>query len=306
MIIQIAQLFQELWLDSAKHSTQVDKHGILQIATRRIIGNRSTAPTFRFGIRISTAGSPTVWAGVQNRPSRTAFSTGWGKNQPTLGSNGTKLSVHIRCAFCANTNVNLLPRVATISLDLEGYHLYNTVRIIRIKHYKIDILRLIVFLITRIVMQIFLILRHRCWFAWMWWSGVVFQLCQLKRGLTSIWFPFFNTIFVSSHMYPENPEGTQVIVGSMNMGYISDTARNRTHNLFRLKREPIPLYHSDGFDNSSSTRVVKKRNARNEFSLYVITNFLIELFTCWNSIRDDQPAMGVLLRNRLHKTLVIL
>ena len=44
---------------------------------------------------------------------------------------------------------------------------------------------------------------------------------------------FFNTIFVSSHMYPENPEETQVIVGSMNMGYISDTARNRTHNMFR-------------------------------------------------------------------------
>ena len=54
-------------------------------------------------------------------------------------------------------------------------------------------------------------------------------------------FCFFFTIFVSSHMYPENPEGTQVIVGSMNMGYISDTARNRTHNLFRPKREPIPL-----------------------------------------------------------------
>ena len=47
-------------------------------------------------------------------------------------------------------------------------------------------------------------------------------------------------------MYPENPEGTQVIVGSMNMGYISDTARNRTHNLLRPKREPIPLGHSDG------------------------------------------------------------
>ena len=57
---------------------------------------------------------------------------------------------------------------------------------------------------------------------------------------------FFYTIFVSSHMYPENPEGTQVIVGSMNMGYISDTARNRTHNLFRPKRESIPLGHSDG------------------------------------------------------------
>ena len=59
-------------------------------------------------------------------------------------------------------------------------------------------------------------------------------------------FFFFNTIFfVSSHMYPENSEGTQVIVGSLNMGYISDTARNRTHNLFRPKREPIPLRHSD-------------------------------------------------------------
>ena len=56
---------------------------------------------------------------------------------------------------------------------------------------------------------------------------------------------FFNTIFVSSHMHPENPEGTQVIVGSMNMGYISDTARNQTHNLFRPKRELIPLGHSD-------------------------------------------------------------
>ena len=52
---------------------------------------------------------------------------------------------------------------------------------------------------------------------------------------------FKNTIFVSSHMYPEYPEGTQIIVGSMNMGYIFDTARNRTHNLFRPKREPIPL-----------------------------------------------------------------
>ena len=59
---------------------------------------------------------------------------------------------------------------------------------------------------------------------------------------------FFNTIFVSSHMYPENPEGTQVFVGLRNMGYISDTARNRTHNLFRPKREPKPLGHSDGQD----------------------------------------------------------
>ena len=65
--------------------------------------------------------------------------------------------------------------------------------------------------------------------------------------LKNEWTFFFkNTIFVSSHMYPENPEGTKVIVGSMNMGYISDTARNRTHNLFHPKREPIPLSHSYG------------------------------------------------------------
>ena len=33
------------------------------------------------------------------------------------------------------------------------------------------------------------------------------------------YFYFFNTIFVSGHIHPENTEGTRVIVGSMNMGY---------------------------------------------------------------------------------------
>ena len=52
---------------------------------------------------------------------------------------------------------------------------------------------------------------------------------------------FLNTFFVSSHIiiYPENPERTQVIIGSINMGYISNTARNRTHNLFSPKRGGI-------------------------------------------------------------------
>ena len=68
----------------------------------------------------------------------------------------------------------------------------------------------------------------------------------LKHGLNMTNEFFLNTIFVSSHMYPENPEGTQVIVSSMNMGNISDTARNRTHNLFRPKWGPTPLGHSDG------------------------------------------------------------
>ena len=70
----------------------------------------------------------------------------------------------------------------------------------------------------------------------------IFGMNKLAVALSS----FFNTIFVPSHMYPENPEGTQIIVGSMNMGYISDIARNRIHSLFRLKKEPIPLGHSGG------------------------------------------------------------
>ena len=45
---------------------------------------------------------------------------------------------------------------------------------------------------------------------------------QVSQPFLSIWlnaYYVFNTIFVSSHMYQENPEGTRVVVGSMNMGY---------------------------------------------------------------------------------------
>ena len=77
---------------------------------------------------------------------------------------------------------------------------------------------------------------------------------------------FLNTIFVSSRMYPlylENPKGTQAIVGSMNMGYISYTARNQTHNLFRPKREPIPLGHNA---DNLIYRIVSKDNSRGFFT----------------------------------------
>ena len=78
--------------------------------------------------------------------------------------------------------------------------------------------------------------------------------CTTRQSISLV-IAFLNTIFVSSHMYPENPEGTQVIVGSMNMGYISDTARNRTHNLFRPKRESLPLGHSDGLNRLLTTKL---------------------------------------------------
>ena len=67
----------------------------------------------------------------------------------------------------------------------------------------------------------------------------------------------FLTQFLCQALYTQRPEGTQVIVGLMNMGYISDTARNRTHNRFRPKREPIPLGHNDGHY-SAHTKGVKQ------------------------------------------------
>ena len=47
-------------------------------------------------------------------------------------------------------------------------------------------------------------------------------------------------------MYPENPEGTRLIVGSMNVGYVSDTAGRELATCSVPKCAPIPLGHSDG------------------------------------------------------------
>ena len=56
---------------------------------------------------------------------------------------------------------------------------------------------------------------------------------------------FLNTILVSSHIYPENPEGTQVIVGSMNMGYGLYIRHCQESNSQPVPSK-IPLGHSDG------------------------------------------------------------
>ena len=82
-------------------------------------------------------------------------------------------------------------------------------------------------------------------------------------------------------MYPENPEGTQVIVGSMNMGYISDTARNRTHNLFRPKREPIPLGHSD-YDRYCLITTINQSLKRTEFAYLILqNNYVVSNMVSW-------------------------
>ena len=47
------------------------------------------------------------------------------------------------------------------------------------------------------------------------------RLLFAKTGIGElVFFSFLKPFFVSSHMYPENPEGTRVILGSMNMWYI--------------------------------------------------------------------------------------
>ena len=66
------------------------------------------------------------------------------------------------------------------------------------------------------------------------------------KGLAQVLLPLlFNTIFVSSHMYPETrryPSNRRLNEHGI---YIRGTAKNRTHNLCRPKREPIPLGHND-------------------------------------------------------------
>ena len=57
--------------------------------------------------------------------------------------------------------------------------------------------------------------------AWLNHHWVIPQCNPKLRFMLLFAFSYFlNTICVSSHVYPENPEGTQVIVGLMNMGYI--------------------------------------------------------------------------------------
>ena len=59
-------------------------------------------------------------------------------------------------------------------------------------------------------------------------------------------------------MYPENPEGTQVIVGFMNMGYDiypTLTGIELTTYSVRPKCAPIPLGHSDGQNHIRAARM---------------------------------------------------
>ena len=90
------------------------------------------------------------------------------------------------------------------------------------------------------------------------WKSAIWQQCReemvdgvVDNSPSLIWLQFiqfFNTIFVSSHIVPREPEETRVIIGSMNMRYdIYPTLPRLELNLFRPKREPILLGHSDGW-----------------------------------------------------------
>ena len=72
------------------------------------------------------------------------------------------------------------------------------------------------------------------------------------------------------------------------MGYISDTARNRTHNLFRPKREPIPLGHNDG-----QLMIVSK--LLSTFLVYSHNHYDIYVFEVKESSADistELPCLG--------------
>ena len=67
----------------------------------------------------------------------------------------------------------------------------------------------------------------------------------------------------------------------MNMGYISDTARNQTHNLFHPKREPIQLGHSDGL---FLTRIPIKT-----YKMWAADQFLLrEQTNAWKSYKSKK------------------
>ena len=70
---------------------------------------------------------------------------------------------------------------------------------------------------------------------------------------------------------------------------ISDTARNRTHNLFRPKRELIPLSHSDGFINMNYLIMMWKVGNKNCIKASDVN--LITFLTRW---RDDYIQSVVL------------
>ena len=68
-----------------------------------------------------------------------------------------------------------------------------------------------------------------------------------KDVMKITFFFFFQHNFCVKPYVPREPRKDPSNRGSMSMGYISDTARNRTHNLFRPKQESIPLSHSDSY-----------------------------------------------------------
>ena len=94
------------------------------------------------------------------------------------------------------------------------------------------------------------IIKVKYWVSWEIICDYISVFCWLQLTISHRFFGKtdldFSCFLCQAICTQRTPEETQVIVGSMNMGYISDTTRNRTHNLFRPKREPIPLGHSDG------------------------------------------------------------
>ena len=75
------------------------------------------------------------------------------------------------------------------------------------------------------------------------------SVCTCYQSVcTCYFFMFFQHNFCVKLYVPREPrrDPSNRRLYEHGIWYISDTARNRTHNLFRPKCAPIPLGHSDG------------------------------------------------------------
>ena len=75
--------------------------------------------------------------------------------------------------------------------------------------------------------------------------------------------PVLTTQFLCQAVYPENPDGTQVIVGSMNMGYDSNIQHCQDSNSQPILSQACAyssnLSHSDGQDLSVTNHLSQPR-----------------------------------------------
>ena len=144
----------------------------------------------------------------------------------------------------------------------------------------------------------------------LWPSGIGMHL---GRNMLWVWFLAVSDIICCTfffqnfcvNMYPENPEGTQVIIGSMNMEYISNTARNIpcSYSLwsFGSLRDSLGTYFLD-------TKLVLKKKKLLTRTFGMETNSVPESFVCFIFLVSWKPTRWIYLYCKgeivMHRTVL--